>query len=165
MRRVGNLRVVVPAAVAVVTLGLLVGCTSPSASTSKTPAAATKTTSAASPSSTPTSDVPTIDLTGTAAQNQAYFDLVNQKFIAAGGDLTGRPFIDNLVKAGFPKTNMELTPDRTTVNDAADNIQFSIRFGTTCLIGQYGNIGYSSTHTRTLGNDRCLVGTTRPIDW
>ena len=122
---------------------------------------------AASPTSSasPTPDAPTINLVGTAGQNQAYFDAVNQKLIDAGGDLSGRPFIDNLVKAGYPKVVMELTPDRTAVNLAADNIQFSIRFGGTCLIGQYGNVGYSSTVTKVLGTGRCLVGTTRPIDW
>lgn len=141
---------------AIAVLGL-VGCV---------PAAPAPTKTAAAPSaSASASSGPTIDLAGTAGQNQAYFDQVNRAFIAAGGDLTGRPFIDNLVKVGYPKVNMELTPDRTSVNLAADNIQFSIRFGTTCLIGQYGNIGYTSTVTKTLGTSRCLVGTTRPIDW
>lgn len=60
---------------------------------------------------------------------------------------------------------MELTPDRTTVNLAADNVSFSIRFGTTCLIGQYGNTGYASTVQKLLSTSRCLVGTTRTIDW
>jgi hypothetical protein len=145
------------AALAITTLALA-GCV---------PLAPTPTTTAAAPTSSAsaTPDAPTIDLTGTAGQNQAYFDAVNQKFIAAGGDLGGRPFIDELVKAGYAKVNMEVTPDRTSVNLAADNIQFSIRFGSTCLIGQYGNIGYSSTVTKVLGTGRCLVGTTRPIDW
>jgi len=127
--------------------------------------APTKTAAAPTGSASATPEVPTIDLVGTAGQNQAFFDAVNQKLIAAGGDLGGRPFIDNLVKAGYPKITMEVTPDRTSVNLAADNIQFSIRFGTTCLIGQYGNVGYSSTVTKVLGTGRCLVGTTRPIDW
>jgi hypothetical protein len=146
------------AAVAAATLALA-GCVPSSPAPTKT-AAATATSSAS-----PTPDAPTIDLVGTAGQNQAYFDAVNEKFIAAGGDLSGRPFIDELVKAGYPKTNMEVTPDRTAVNLAADNIQFSIRFGSTCLIGQYGNVGYSSTVTKVLGTGRCLVGTTRTIDW
>lgn len=130
------------------------------------PSAPTPTKTAVAPSpSTSASAGPAIDLTGTAGQNQAYFDQVNQAFIAAGGDLGGRPFIDNLVKAGYPKVDMEVTLDRTSVNLAADNIQFSIRFGNTCLIGQYGNIGYASSVSTALSTGRCLVGTTRPIDW
>jgi hypothetical protein len=158
MRRRGIvLRAAVPLVVAVATL-TLAGCVPTAPAPTRTAAAPTASTSA-------TPAAPAIDLTGTAGQNQAYFDAVNQKFVAAGGDLGGRPFIDNLVKAGYSKANMEVTQDRTSVNLAADNIQFSIRFGDTCLIGQYGNTGYSSATTKVLSTGRCLVGTTRPIDW
>ncbi|MDP9027988.1 MAG: hypothetical protein M3N46_10645 [Actinomycetota bacterium] len=151
-------RAAIPVGAAAIVVVALAGCVPTAPIPTKTAAAPTSSASA-------TPEAPTIDLAGTAGQNQAYFDAVNQKFIAAGGDLGGRPFIDDLVKAGYPKVAMEVTPDRTSVNLAADNIQFSIRFGTTCLIGQYGNIGYASTITTVLGTGRCLVGTTRPIDW
>jgi hypothetical protein len=157
MRRTGLLpRVLAPLAVSAVVVVALAGCVPAPAATAS--AAPTSSAGAA-----PT--IAKIDLNGTAADNQAYFDLVNQKLIAAGGDLSGRPFIDNLVKAGYPKVNMEVTPDRTSVNLAADNIEFSIRFGQSCLIGQYGNTGYSSTVQKMLSTSRCLVGTTRTIDW
>ena len=159
MRRSGTvLRAALPIVILAIAAVALAGCV-------PTVPAPTKTAAAPTSSASATPEGPTINLAGTAGQNQAYFDAVNKKFIAAGGDLSGRPFIDNLVKAGFPKVNMELTPDRTSVNLAADSIQFSIRFDTTCLIGQYGNIGYTSTVTKTLATNRCLVGTTRPIDW
>ena len=161
MRSLAAMSVAVVAAVA---LFALAGCAT-SVPTPPTGTAAPATRVAVPSPSPDASPAPTIDLTGTAGQNQAYFDDVNKKFIAAGGDLTGRPFIDNLVKAGFPQVAMELTPDRTTVNAAADNIEFSIRFGSTCLIGEYGNIGYASTVTTLLGTGKCLVGITRPIDW
>jgi hypothetical protein len=154
MRRVETLqRVALPVVVAAVLAASLVGCV-PTAKPTPTP----------KPSSTSDSK-PTLDLNGTAHQNKAYFDYVNKNFIAQGGDLSGRPIIDNLVKAGFPKVDMELTPDRTTVNLAADNISFSVRLGQTCLIGQYGNTGYASTVQKLLSTSRCLVGTTRKIDW
>ncbi len=108
---------------------------------------------------------PEIDLDGSADDNRAYFDQVNAELIAAGGALDGRAFIDNLVAAGYPKTDMEVTSDRTAINGAADNIQFTVRLGDTCLIGQYGNIGYASTTAELLTTGRCLVGATRPIDW
>jgi hypothetical protein len=121
----------------------------------------TPTTSA---SATPEAD-PEIDLEGSARDNHAYFDLVNTELIAAGGTLDGRAFIDNLVAAGYPKGDLEVTPDQTAIGIAADNIQFSIRLNGTCLIGQYGNVGYASTTAELLSTGRCLVGQTRPIDW
>lgn len=108
---------------------------------------------------------PEIDLDGSADDNLAFFDLVNAELIGAGGALDGRAFIDNLVAAGYPKSDMEVTPDSTAINIAADNIQFAIRLNGTCLIGQYGNIGYASTTGELLSTGRCLVGATRPIDW
>ncbi|HEU0206743.1 MAG TPA: hypothetical protein VFQ74_08645 [Pseudolysinimonas sp.] len=156
MRSVGSLRrVALPAVLGAAVIIALAGCV-PTPTPTRTPAPKP---SASSPAT------PTLDLQGSAAENLAYFDYVNQKFIAEGGDLSGRPFIDNLVKAGFPKADMEVTPDRTSVNLAADNISFSVRLGTTCLIGQYGNTGYSSTALKLLSTGRCLVGTTRKIDW
>lgn len=113
----------------------------------------------------PVDDTPKIDLDGTAADNKDFFDLVNTDLIAAGGALDGRAFIDNLIAAGYPRSDMEVTPDRTAINGAADNIQFSIRLNGTCLIGQYGNIGYDSTSAALLATGKCLVGATRPIDW
>lgn len=108
---------------------------------------------------------PELDLEGTAADNLAYFDLVNTTFIGGGVAIDGRAFIDNLVAAGFPKSDMEVTSDRTAINGAADNIQFAVRINGTCLIGQYGNVGYASTTADLLETGRCLVGQTRPIDW
>ncbi len=118
------------------------------------------------PSSAPSGPAaPEIDLDGSAVDNLPYFDQVNTALIAAGGALDGRAFIDNLVAAGYPKTAMEVTPDRTAINGTANNIQFSVRLNGTCLIGQYGNIGYASTTVDLLSTGRCLVGATRPIDW
>lgn len=108
---------------------------------------------------------PELDLEGAAADNLDYFDLVNSDLVAAGGALDGRAFIDNLVAAGFPQTDMEVTSDSTAINGPADNIQFAVRINGTCLIGQYGNVGYASTTASLLATGRCLVGQTRPIDW
>jgi hypothetical protein len=108
---------------------------------------------------------PEIDLEGSAADNLEYFDLVNSELIAAGGRLNGRAFIDNLVAAGYPKSDMEVTPDNTAIGIAADNIQFAILLNGTCLIGQHGNVGYHSTTGDVLSTGRCLVGQTRPINW
>ena len=63
---------------------------------------------------------------------------------------------------------MQVTVDTTTIGLKANSIQFSVRMGDTCLIGQNGADagGYCSEVTPVLsppGN--CLVGQTRPIDW
>jgi hypothetical protein len=118
------------------------------------------------PSTEPTTPAePEIDLEGSANDNLAYFDQVAADLVAAGGALDGRAWIDALAAAGYPKGDMEVTPDRTAINGAADNIQFSVRLNGSCLIGQYGNIGYASTTAQLLSTGRCLVGATRPIDW
>ena len=148
--------VVVGSAVVAVALALA-GCI-------PTPTPTTTVTVRPTPSSTPTGP-PTIDLTGTAGDNQRYFDSVNKALIAKGGDLGGRSFIDNLVSAGYPKSAMEVTPDRTSVDLQADNIEFSILLNGTCLIGEYGNVGYASTTGAPFSTGKCLAGITRTIDW
>lgn len=136
----------------------LAGCV-PSAAPMPTPPSATPSPGESLPPE------PELNLNGTAAQNQTFFDQVNGELIAAGGALDGRAFIDNLVEAGYIKASMELTPDSTAAGNKADNIQFSVKLNGTCLIGQYGNVGYSSTFGPQLADGRCLIGTTRPIDW
>lgn len=107
-----------------------------------------------------------LDLQGTALDNLPYFNDVNHAFVDPGGvGMNGRAFIDNLVAAGFPKEAMEVTPDRTSINAEVDQIQFSVRINGTCLVGQFGSGVYSGTATTLLSDGRCLIGTTRPIDW
>jgi hypothetical protein len=106
-----------------------------------------------------------LNLQGTAAENLAYFNDVNRAWIKGGGATDGRSLIDNLVDSGFPKEAMEVTPDRTTVNAQADQVQYSVRINGTCLVGQYGGGSYNGTAQPLLASGKCLIGTTRPIDW
>ena len=116
------------------------------------------------PSQTP---VPTLDAAAPAEQAMEVFDSVNRATLAADPEADGRAVIDNLATAGFDKAAMELTADRTTIGNAADSIQFSVRWGGSCLIGQNGPAvgGYHSTLAPVLGTGTCLIGSTRPIDW
>jgi len=102
-----------------------------------------------------------------AAGQKQLFDLTNNATVslADGANPGGRAFIDSLVAAGFDKTAMQLTPDKTAINLDADNIQFSVLIGADCLVGQYGNVGYQSAVLPVLSTGRCLVGNTRAIDW
>jgi hypothetical protein len=143
----------------------LAGCaSSPSvAPTSAAPsgAAASASTATATPSA-----VPTLSATGTAAENKAYFSLVTKELLASNATPTGRQFIDNLVKAGFDKKNMEVTADKTAIGLTADAIEFSVKFGTECLVGQKGEaFGFTVVELPVLDTGTCLVGKTRTIDW
>ncbi|MEV1129391.1 hypothetical protein [Agromyces sp. NPDC049794] len=110
---------------------------------------------------------PTLRPTLAAGENRAYFDAVNLAVVAANPSAGGRDFIDALVAAGFDKSQMEVTADRTTVDLEADSVQFAVLFQGECLIGQYGSGsgGYQSALQPPLGTGGCLVGDTRPIDW
>jgi hypothetical protein len=150
------------AAVAVLAAVLLSGCVggagrpSPSAPVTPTPTA-TATTPA----------VIVFHPGGTAQQNLPFFDKVNRATLAAKPDALGRDFIDGLVAAGFTKTDMQVTVDTTTIGLKANSIQFSVRMGSQCLIGQNGADagGYHSLVAPVLATDACLIGQTRPIDW
>ncbi|WP_431277305.1 DUF6993 domain-containing protein [Leifsonia poae] len=104
---------------------------------------------------------------GSAQDNLPYFDQVNRATLAAKPNAVGRDFIDALVAAGFAKKDMQLTVDTTTIGLKANSIQFSVRMGDTCLIGQNGADagGYNSQVTPVLATGACLIGETRPIDW
>jgi hypothetical protein len=150
--------------VAILTAGLavaLAGCVPQSVKPENT----TVPSPSASPGATGAPAEPMLIPEGTATDNLPYFDLVNNKLVTAGGPFDGRSWIDNLVTAGFSKSAMEVTPDRTTVNAEADQLQFSVRINGTCLIGQYGAGVYNSGAFPLLATGTCLVGATRPIDW
>ena len=149
---------------------VLSGCTSPG---SAEPAPATTRTAEVSPtpSEEPTKapeaprPEPTLDTNGSALQNLGYFDAVNERLLEEQDTPDGRAFIDNLIAAGFDREAMEVTPDRTAVDLPADNIQFSVKIGEECLIGQFGNTGYVSVVGDAMSTGNCLVGKTRQIDW
>ncbi len=139
---------------------LLAGCVS------STPAPV-PTASHSAPSSATATSAPAqvFDPKGSAKDNKAYFDQVNNKLFAANGSANGRDIVDNLVSAGFDKTDMQVTPDKSSINGAVDSILFSVKIGTDCLLGQHGSGGYSSAVEAALKDGSCLVGKTRPIDW
>ncbi|MEO8094883.1 MAG: hypothetical protein ABI632_08120 [Pseudolysinimonas sp.] len=119
-----------------------------------------------SSSETPTPDAGPILRPGdTAAANKQFFDAVNTAFYAAHGKSDGKSIIDNLVASGFRKQDMEVTPDQTSIGEAADSIVFSVRVKGECLVGQSNGTGYHGIIGPLLGSGGCLVGTTRPIDW
>jgi hypothetical protein len=155
-RRVG----VALAAAALVACALTACAQSPA-----TPAPATTPRADATSSPVEPAAVPTLVPDGDAAANLGYFDATNRALLAEVAAPNGRQVIDTLEAAGFAKSDMEVTPDTTAGNKAVGNIQFSVRMNDTCLVGQIGTAGYNSLAAPMLGTGKCLVGSTRSIDW
>jgi hypothetical protein len=118
----------------------------------------------APPATTPI-PAPTLVVGGSAAQNKAFFDVVNRRTVRAHRDPVGSDFIDALARAGFAKKDMQVTADKTSVGLTPGSVQFSVRWDGDCLIGQYGADigGYHSEITPVLQTGKCLIGQTAPI--
>ncbi|MFE5671882.1 DUF6993 domain-containing protein [Agromyces sp. NPDC056523] len=161
-------RVAWAAAIAVLTALAAAACTSGGQADPMVPASGSPTATASAGATAPPGSAPPALLPdGSATDNLPYFDAINRAVIDADAGAGGRAFVDALVAAGFEKATMEVTADATTIGDPADSIQFSVRFGEGCLIGQYGprSEGYHSGVGSALGTGDCLIGETRPIDW
>jgi hypothetical protein len=124
-----------------------------------------------SASPTPTSTVsaepmPVFLPEGDAQDNKTFFDRILSGVATADQKQPGRAMVNALVRAGFRKKSIQLTPDRTRTDLEADSVIVAIRMGRSCLIGQRTNDRkyYSSIET-ALKTGGCLVGTTRKINW
>jgi hypothetical protein len=151
----------------------IAGCTGTS------PAGPTQTADASadpSVSSSPTPDEPTptadagprLRPDGNAYDNLPLFTAVTEKVWRSKGKVSGRAYIDALVKAGFAKSAMQVTEDRTTIDNPAESIQFSVQWDDElCLVGQVGpTTGDPVTVVLpVIEESGCLIGNTRPIDW
>lgn len=104
---------------------------------------------------------------GNAQQNLPFFAQVVATVWAGPGQVDGRAYIDALTAAGFDKGTMQVTPNESTIGNAAESIEFSARLGADCLVGQVGpSIGNPVTTVLPgLSSGGCLIGQTRPIDW
>jgi len=120
------------------------------------------------PSSAPTAAAtPTLVAGGTAAENLPFFTQVVRGVWSGPNQVAGRAYIDALAAAGFDKAAMQVTADQTTVDNPAESIEFSVRLGDQCLVGQVGpSIGNPVTAVLPgLSSGGCLIGQTRAIDW
>jgi hypothetical protein len=156
-------------AVAAVLTASLAACT-PGDTATPTPPAASSPAAAPSASSAPEDSEPSAAALvpdGTAADNLPVFAAVTAAVWATDDRVAGRAYVDALVQAGFDRSAMQVTHDRSTVGDPAESIQFSVRWGQECLIGQVGPATGEPVTTvmPVLAEGDCLVGNTRPIDW
>lgn len=149
----------------------LAGCTGeqpapvPSGTGDAASSAAPASTDAATPSATatPAALVPG----GSASENLPFFAQVVSTVWSSPDQVAGRAYIDALTAAGFDKGAMQVTPDESTIGNAAESIEFSVRIGDDCLVGQVGpSIGDPVTAVLPgLSSGGCLIGQTRSIDW
>lgn len=138
----------------------LAGCTT----SSPAPVPSSATSSASAPSSP--APVATFGPSATTPVALAQFDAVVKKLLTTDPQPHGRDVIDALVTAGFDKKAMEVTSDTTSLGSAADSIEFSVTWKKKdCLVGQVGSSGFGSSSSPVLSTGKCLVGTTRSIDW
>ena len=161
-------RRIVVASVALAAAVMLTGCVAQPEPPAPAPTQASPRPSASpQPSSSPLSPAEEGEPAepGSAEEAKSRFDAALQTLIAATPDPNGRAVIDALAGAGFDKTSMEVTPDATAIGLDADSIQFSVRVGEECVVGQSGNVGYHSAVLPVLATGTCLVGKTRTIDW
>jgi hypothetical protein len=156
-----------PVTTAIALVFVLTGCTSAAPAASPT-SAASPPVAESSPSPT-TVEEPVIALVpdGTAVDNLPFFSSVVADVWASPEKAAGRAYIDALTVAGFDRAAMQVTYDESTVGNAAESIQFSVRWGEECLVGQVGPAtGEPVTVVLpALAEGTCLVGDTRPIDW
>jgi len=104
---------------------------------------------------------------GTADDNLPLFAAVTAAVWGSADKASGRAYIDALTAAGFDKAAMQVTRDTSTVGNPAESIQFSVRWGDECLMGQVGPATGDPVVDVLpgLAEGTCLVGETRPIDW
>ncbi|MDQ1084051.1 MULTISPECIES: hypothetical protein [Microbacterium] len=155
------------AALTLVAVLALVGCTVEQPAPAPSGASGTTATTAA-PSTTAATAAPVAFVPGgTAQQNLAFFTQVVTSVWGGPDQVAGRAYVDALTAAGFDKSAMQVTPDQSTIGNAAESIEFSVRLGDDCLVGQVGpSIGNPVTTVLPgLASGGCLIGQTRAIDW
>jgi hypothetical protein len=109
---------------------------------------------------------PTFDPSGGAEANKAYFDMTLRDLLADDDKASSHDFVDTLTDAGFDKSQMEVTFDRTTIDLEADYIIVSVKMPDgQCLIGQRSSKGYASMVAEPMSTGKCLIGKTQDIDW
>ncbi len=121
-----------------------------------------------SPTAPPTPEGPAYVADGSAEDNLPLFAAVTAAVWASDQRGSGRAYVDALTAAGFDRAAMQVTQDATTVGNPVESLQFSVRWGDAdCLVGQVGpSTGEPVTAVLPqLAEGRCLVGTTRAIDW
>lgn len=103
---------------------------------------------------------------GDAHDNKAFFDWVLLPVANAKHKDPSTAMVNALVRAGFSKRQMQVTPPLTRTQLEADSVIVSVEIKRSCLIGQRAANGdYYSTIETALKTGGCLIGSTLKIDW
>lgn len=102
---------------------------------------------------------------GSAQDNKAFFDKVNEQTLAANEKASSKDLVNALSAAGFDKGAMQVTADKTPTGLDVDFVIVSVKMGNECLIGQRAVEGYASEVAPVLSTGECLIGQTQAIDW
>lgn len=144
----------------------LAGCTDSSPTTIASSSAPAESASASATADSSPSPAPSFDAESTTSVALATFTAVVKKRLVTDPQPHGRDVIDALVAAGFDKKAMQVTPDDTTIGRDVDSIEFTVLWKKKdCLIGQVGSAGFSTESAPVLSTGKCLIGSTRAIDW
>jgi hypothetical protein len=147
----------------------LAGCTpsAPAEPSGTGPTASSASPAVSAPAPSPSASAGALAPEASAADNLPLFERVVREVWNGPAQVSGRAYIDALVAAGFDKGAMQVTPDTTVIGNPAESIEFSVRWGEECLVGQVGpSIGDPVvTVLPGLSTGGCLIGQTRPIDW
>ncbi|MFD2674820.1 DUF6993 domain-containing protein [Gulosibacter bifidus] len=108
----------------------------------------------------------TFNPNGVAGDNKAYFDQTLQDLLASNEKADSKAMVQALVDAGFDKSQMEVTYDRTSIDLEVDYVMVSVKMPDgNCLLGHRGTRGYSSMVAEPMKTGKCMIGETQPIDW
>lgn len=152
----------------VVALSLVIAGCAAEPPVGPSPTADPSTSAQATPSTSPSTREPELVPDGNAYDNLPLFTAVTEAVWVSPGSVSGRAYIDALVAAGFDKAAMEVTADRTTIDNPVESIMFSVQWDDgLCLVGQVGpTTGDPVTAVFPVVEESgCLIGETRPIDW
>ena len=153
----------VTAASAVVMCAVLTSCSTELSDTVPMPVPTASESASAAPTSAPSPD-PTLLPGGTALANFDYFDFVNKRLLGVNANPSSAAIVENLVNAGFEKSDLEVTPDKTDqLRRPVDSIQFSVRTSEGCLLGQFQAGAYTSAVGAPVNGAACLIGETDTI--
>ncbi|MHA3684576.1 DUF6993 domain-containing protein [Leucobacter sp. HY1908] len=106
---------------------------------------------------------------GTAEENLPYFTEVLRDYAAGDGTIKGEPISRAVIAAGFDKSVMQISFDRSETGLEADNIFVSVLLQDSCLVGQVvtSDRSFVAEAVPAVGpeNTICLIGETAPITW
>lgn len=106
---------------------------------------------------------------GNADENFPIFVQTLDRVSRDDGVVAGREIVQHFESAGFDRSTMQVSRDRTRMDLDPESMFVSVRFGEDCLVGQLvmNDRSVSAEVMPAVGpsNDICIIGLTQPIDW